>query len=163
MRYFAKSTSKYSDKRKKVYESTSWKVKEILNRLYSIEERVESYDLIRYALKAFPLIIFWASMVDAYKVSEDLSSIKLDKLFCEYNLHEQINLDLQEKCIALVASKSDIIKVKGKSKAEFEVESKLEPSTDGEDISSEITNIVKKMRRRKNFTKRGVKEIQKKD
>lgn len=53
---------------------------------------------------------------------------------------------------------------KVKSEVEFESKFKYESCTDGKDISSEIVNMVKKMRRRKNFTKRGVKkEIEKKD
>lgn len=61
--------------------------KKILNRLHSIGERVENHDLIKYALKAFPLTTLWAFMVDAYKISRDLSSIKLDELFYEFELH----------------------------------------------------------------------------
>lgn len=68
----------------------------------------------------------------------------------------------------MVVDKFDVVKVKpkskSKSKTEFESKSKYEPCTDKEDMSSEIANMVKKMIRRKNFYKRGVKkEIQKKD
>lgn len=52
--------------------------KEILNGLHKIREQVENHDLIKYALKAF--------IIDAYNVSRDLSNIKLDELFCEFDL-----------------------------------------------------------------------------
>lgn len=48
--------------------------------------------------------------------------------------------------------------MQSKSKAKFKVKSKFEQSTDEKDMSSKIANIMKKMRRRKNFTKRGVKK-----
>lgn len=61
----------------------------------------------------------------------------------------------------MIAGKSKATKVKSKSKmkskGEPEFESKSEPC-DKEDMSSEITNLVKKMMKRKNFTKRKVKE-----
>ncbi|XP_074575241.1 uncharacterized protein LOC141831737 [Curcuma longa] len=53
--------------------------KEILNGLHTVDEKVENRDLVRYVLKAFPRNALWSSMVDAYKVSKDLSIVKLDE------------------------------------------------------------------------------------
>lgn len=49
-------------------------------------------------------------MVASYKVSRDISFVKLDELFCEMELEEQANLELKEKSIALVARKKEIQK-----------------------------------------------------
>lgn len=62
--------------------------KEILNWLYAIEEQMESCDLIKYVVKAFPWTTLWLSMVEAYKIPRDLSIVKLDKLFYKVILYE---------------------------------------------------------------------------
>ena len=64
------------------------RIQDILNSLHGIGQKVENRDIIRYALNSFPRNTLWASMVDAYKVSKDLSSLKLDELFSEFELHE---------------------------------------------------------------------------
>lgn len=69
----------------------------LFNGLHAIKKWIENHDLKRYSLKAFP---------------QDLSNFKLDKTFCEFELYQQINLDLQEKGIAWVTSKTKAIKPK---------------------------------------------------
>lgn len=54
----------------------------------------------------------------------------------------------------MIARKSKLTKVKSRSK--IEIESKLE--FDDENLSLEIVNVVKRMIKRKRFTKRGVKK-----
>lgn len=76
--------------------------KKLLNDLHSIGEKVENRDLIKYAFNAFPKTTLRPSIVDEYKVSRDLSIVKLNKLFCEFELCEQSNTGLQDKGIALV-------------------------------------------------------------
>ncbi|XP_074560181.1 uncharacterized protein LOC141816265, partial [Curcuma longa] len=71
--------------------------KEILNGLHTVDEKVENRDLVRYVLKSFPRNALWSSMVDAYKVSKDLSIVKLDEFFCEMELHELANKGQKEK------------------------------------------------------------------
>lgn len=87
--------------------------KELLNGFHSIGDSVENRDLFRYALKAFPKSTLQLSIVNGYKVSRDLSTIKLDKLFYEFELHEQSNTRLQENGIALITYS----KPKGTSKS----------------------------------------------
>ncbi|XP_074561559.1 uncharacterized protein LOC141817832, partial [Curcuma longa] len=73
------------------------RIQDLLNGLHAIGQKVDNRDIIRYSLNAFPRNTLWASMVDAYKVSKDLSSVKLDELFAEFELHEQINSRPAEK------------------------------------------------------------------
>lgn len=124
--------------------------KEILNNLHEIGEWIKNHDLIKYTLKTFPWSNLWSSIVDAYKVCRDLSTIKLDKLFYEFKLHEQSNLDSKEKGIDLVLGK---VKSK-KDKKELIVEIELGMQGEEEEgLNNEISNFVKKMlERNKNFT-----------
>ncbi|XP_042410001.1 uncharacterized protein LOC121999378 [Zingiber officinale] len=72
-------------------ESTSQlhaRIKDILNELHTINHQMENRDLIRYALNAFPRNALWASIMDAYTISKNLSKLKLDKFLCELELHE---------------------------------------------------------------------------
>ena len=82
------------------------RIQDILNSLHRIGQKVENRDIIRYALNSFPRSTLWASMVDAYKVSKDLSCIKLDELFSKFELHEQTNAQPTEKGVSLVAGTS---------------------------------------------------------
>lgn len=90
-------------------------------------------------------------MIDVYKVSWDLSLVKLDEIFYEFELYEQANFETKEKGIILVASKT-------RSKEKKKPMSKLGLKTNDEDegnLNIEIANLVKKMRRRnKNFSKK---------
>lgn len=43
-------------------------------------------------------------MVNAYKVSRDLCIVKLDELFCKFELHEQA-IFLRDKGLAIVIEK----------------------------------------------------------
>ena len=113
--------------------------KDILNGLHLIGHEVENRDIIRYALKAFPRNNLWASIVDAYKVSRDLSTIKLDELFCELELHEQANSSQIENGIALVAGSNKIKETKTKNKSKFESEDESDSDPNGEE---EIVNMV---------------------
>lgn len=64
----------------------------------------------------FPRNLLWLSIVDAYKVSRDLSNVKLDKLFCEPKLHKQVNFGHKKTNITLVAKeKSKKKKLSSKS------------------------------------------------
>ena len=126
--------------------------KEIINGLHSVDERVENRDLVRYALKAFPRNALWSSMVDAYKVSKDLSIVKLDEFFCEMELHELANKGQKEKGIALVAEeKSKEGRRKKEKKKEKEIvssSSSSESDDEGESSSSEMANFVRRIMRR---------------
>ncbi|XP_074557881.1 uncharacterized protein LOC141813795 [Curcuma longa] len=135
--------------------------KELLNGLHAIGERLENRDLIRYALKSFPRDTLWSSMVDAYKVSRDLSTVKLDELFCELELHEQANASHKEKGIALVAGEKSKKKEKKKErKEETSSDSSCGSDSDEESSSSEMANFVRKiMRRSRRFNKNDVKKM----
>ena len=98
---------------------------------------MENRDIIRYALNAFPRTTLWASMVDAYKVSKDLSKIRLDELFSEFELHEQTNSASVEKGIALYAGN----KKNKRSSPPEESESESEPELD---METELVNLVRK-------------------
>ena len=138
--------------------------KELLNGLHSVGESVENRDLIRYALKSFPRNSLWSSMVDAYKVSRDLSIVKLDELFCELELHEQANTSHKEKGIALVAGEKSKKKHKEKKKEKKESSSESEQDSDSDSdeelSSSEMANFVRRMMRHsRKFDKKDVKKI----
>lgn len=60
-----------------------------------------------------PRNTLWAPMIDAYKISRDLS--KLDELFSEFELHEQTNINQAEKDIILVAGQIKSRESKSKS------------------------------------------------
>ena len=127
--------------------------KEIINGLHSIDEHVENRDLVRYVLKAFPRNALWSSMVDAYKVSKDLSIVKLDEFFCEMELHELANKGQKEKGIALVAGeRSKDGRRKKEKKKEKEISSSTsssESDDEGESSSSsEMANFVRRIMRR---------------
>lgn len=95
-------------------------------------------------------------MMNAYKLFKNLSNVKLDKFFCEFELHKQTNLGHLKKSIALVAENSKSTKVnQSQKKSKVEYESKSEPNSefDNEALSSEITNAMKKMMRKKRCTK----------
>lgn len=64
------------------------KFKDILNGVHSIGLQTENCNLISYVLRFFFQRILWGLMVDVYKVSRDLSLIKIDELFCKFKLHE---------------------------------------------------------------------------
>ena len=131
------------------------RIQDILNSLHVIGQRVENRDIIRYALNAFPRSTLWASMVDAYKVSKDLSSIRLDELFSEFELHEQTNTLSTKKGIALVAGTSRTREPRSRRRTEPEEEN--EPDLDDEDdeLTSELVNLVKKLyKKKKGFNKR---------
>ncbi|MCQ7222065.1 hypothetical protein NP006_23470, partial [Salmonella enterica] len=122
------------------------RIQDLLNGLHAIGQQVENRDIIRYTLNAFPRNSLWASMVDAYKVSKDLSTLRLDALFFEFELHEQTNLPKTEKGIALVAGTSKEPKSRQRSKPEPEPESESES-----DEEEHLVNMVRKMfTRRKN-------------
>lgn len=59
-------------------------------------------------------------MVNAYKVSIDLSTIKLDELFYELELHEQTNLSQKEKGIIFFVGQTRIKEDESKSKEDEE-------------------------------------------
>lgn len=101
-------------------------------------------------------------MVDTYKVSRDLSLIKLDEFFHKFKLHEQTNLVHLEKGIVLVVDNWESTQVKPKSKvkskATYKSRSDSESEFGDEDLSSYIANAIKRMIKRKKFTRRGVKK-----
>ena len=76
-------------------------------------------------------------MVDAYKVSKDLSKIRLDELFSEFELHEQTNSAPVEKGIALYAGS----KKNKRSPPPEESESESEPELD---METKLVNLVRK-------------------
>ncbi|MCQ7506103.1 hypothetical protein NP150_23610, partial [Salmonella enterica] len=121
-------------------------IKNLLNGLHLIGHELENRDIIRYALNAFPRNSLWASIVDAYKVSRNLSKLKLDELFCELELHEQTNRPKVEKGLALIAGTTKEQKSRQRSKPEPEPESESES-----DEEEHLVNMVRKMfTRRKN-------------
>lgn len=82
-RPFAESTLESLDERRKISYPSSRKIQGDSQWFNATREWVENHDRIRYALKAFHRTTLWASMIDTHKVSRDLSSIKLDELFCK--------------------------------------------------------------------------------
>ncbi|XP_074559153.1 uncharacterized protein LOC141815095 [Curcuma longa] len=133
------------------------RIKEILNGLHLIGHKQENRDIIRYALNAFPRNSLWASIIDAYKISKNLSKINLDELFCELELHEQTNAKA-EKGIALFAGSSKERKTKNKPQEESESESDSDSNEE-----EQLVNLVRKMftRRKNKFSKRDIQKIMK--
>ena len=134
-------------------------IQDILNSLHAIRQKVENRDIIRYALNSFPRNTLWVSMVDAYKVSNDLSCIKLDELFSEFELHEQTNAQPIEKGVALLVGTSRTHEPRSRRRTELEFEE--EPDSDNEDdeLTTELVNLVKKLyKKKKGFNKKDLKK-----
>ena len=90
-------------------------------------------------------------MVDAYKVSKDLSIVKLDEFFCEMELHELANTVQKEKGIALVAGEKSKDGRRKKEKKEKEIptsSSSSESDDEGGSSSSEMANFMRRIMRR---------------
>ncbi|XP_074561401.1 uncharacterized protein LOC141817665 [Curcuma longa] len=132
------------------------RVKDILNGLHAIGQKIENRDIIRYVLNSFPRTTSWMSLVDAYRISKDLSTVKLDDLFSEFELYEQINSGQTEKGIALIAGKTK--NKERKAKVQPEPESDDDSSDDDEDLT-EIVNLVRRMVKKKRFNKKELKSI----
>ncbi|XP_042460120.1 transitional endoplasmic reticulum ATPase homolog 2-like [Zingiber officinale] len=127
--------------------------KELWDKLIELYEgtndaKMENRDLIRYAINTFPQNTLWTSIVDAYKISRNLSKLKLDELFYELELHEQTNAKIK-KGIALVARTS-----KGKSKTKLEPEVKSDPNSDDEEYMVNLTNCLN-LKKKKTFKATG--------
>lgn len=80
---------------------------------------MENQDPIRYMLMTFSWTSIWLFVMDAYKVSNDLSLVKLDELFYEFGLHELASFVSKAKGLALVIKNK-----KPKKKKETDISSK---------------------------------------
>ena len=101
----------------------------------------------------------WASMVDAYKVSKELSSIKLDELFSEFELHEQTNAQPTEKGIALVAGTSRTREPRPRRRTEPESDEEPDSANEDDELTTELINLVKKLyKKKKGFNKKDLKK-----
>ena len=135
------------------------RIQDILNCLHAVGKKVENRDVIRYALNAFPRNTLWASMVDAYKVSKDLSSIKLDEHFSEFELHEQTNARPIEKGIALVVGTSKIRDPRSWRRIKPESEEEPDSDDDDDELIAELVNLVRKLyKKKKGFNKKDLKK-----
>lgn len=92
----------------------------------------------------------WASIIDVYKVFRDLSTTKLDELFYELELHEQVNLNLKEKSVSLIASKITSKEAQSKSRLKLESEDASELDEDDKKLTSEIMNLVRNIKKKNN-------------
>lgn len=64
-------------------------------------------------------------MMDTYRISRDSSIIKLNELFYEIKVHEQVNFELKEKYLTLVIEKK-------KQKDTYSLESKHKSENKGQ-------------------------------
>lgn len=114
--------------------------KKFLNSFHAIGESVENNNFIIYALKAFSRSNLWLCMVDDYKVSRDLFTIKLSKLFYEFELHKQVNTGYKKNDIALIVESMLMKKEKKETPSGLE-----EFKSEGDISTSEMTNFIKKI------------------